>query len=160
MICKIQADRVRVYEKWSGPLHYISPLKDFPPQTCTFSQWRSDANVITAISNYTHRILDRASDPSADLDLRFLVHFLGDVHQPLHLMERERGGNGDPVLFEGRHMSSVAFLFTWAILMTKSNRLHGLWDTGLITKSIRELHNYTRPVPSRQIEDSLRGTIC
>lgn len=57
-----------------------------------------------------------------DIDLRFLVHFvssafqaehkaemsllqIGDVHQPLHLTGRERGGNGDPVIFEGRHMS-------------------------------------------------------
>lgn len=29
----------------------------------------------------------------SDIDLRFLVHFVGDVHQPLHLMERERGGS-------------------------------------------------------------------
>lgn len=26
--------------------------------------------------------------------------------------------------------------------------LHGLWDTGLITKAIREQHNYTRRLPS------------
>jgi hypothetical protein len=59
--------------------------------------------------------------------------------------------------------------------------LHGLWDTGLITKAIRELHNYTRPLPScvhpadasprfqedadhhdllrRQIESALHGSI-
>ena len=41
--------------------------------------------------------------------LRFLVHFVGDVHQPLHLTSRERGGNGDPVLFEGRHMCTWGF---------------------------------------------------
>ena len=26
--------------------------------------------------------------------------------------------------------------------------LHSLWDTGLITKAVRELHNYTEPLPS------------
>ena len=61
----MQADRIRVYEKWSGPLHYISPLEDYPPDTCNFLTWRSEANVITAIGNYTHRILNRFSDPSA-----------------------------------------------------------------------------------------------
>jgi hypothetical protein len=29
-----------------------------------------------------------------DIPLRFLVHFLGDIHQPLHLTGRDRGGNG------------------------------------------------------------------
>ena len=35
----------------------------------------------------------------------------------------------------------------------------GLWDTALLTKSIREIHNYTRPLPSRQIESALSGAI-
>jgi hypothetical protein len=72
--------------------------------------------------------------PVSDIPFRFLVHFvgkslatdpsrptsicymlltamyfrfftIGDLHQPLHLTGRERGGNGDPVLFDGRHMS-------------------------------------------------------
>jgi hypothetical protein len=65
------------------------------------------------------------------ISLRFLVHFLGDVHQPLHLTNRERGGNGDPVRFEGRLMN-----------------LHSLWDTALTTKAIREQSNYSTPLPS------------
>lgn len=28
-----------------------------------------------------------------DIALRFLVHFVGDMHQPLHLTGRMRGGN-------------------------------------------------------------------
>lgn len=63
--------------------------------------------------------------------LRFLVHFVGDVHQPLHLTDRERGGNDDFVRFENRKIN-----------------LHSLWDTALITKAIREQSNYTKPLPS------------
>ena len=63
-------------------------------------------------------------------------------HQPLHLILRERGGNGDPVMFEGRRMS-----------------LHGLWDSQLIAKTLRTQTNYTGPLPSRQIESNLRGSI-
>lgn len=63
--------------------------------------------------------------------MKFLVHFIGDAHQPLHLTNRDRGGNSDQVVFEGRKMN-----------------LHSLWDTGLITKAVRELHNYTEPLPS------------
>lgn len=62
--------------------------------------------------------------------LRFLVHFLGDIHQPLHLTSRERGGNGDPVLWEGRRTN-----------------LHSLWDGLLIARALREQSNYTAPLP-------------
>lgn len=65
------------------------------------------------------------------VSLRFLVHFLGDVHQPLHLTNRDRGGNSDPVKFEGRRMN-----------------LHGLWDGQLIAKALRDQANYTQPLPS------------
>jgi len=74
--------------------------------------------------------------------LRFLIHYIGDMHQPLHLTGRERGGNNIKVRFEHRITS-----------------LHGVWDGGLITKAIREIHNYTRPLPDKRIERSLRGTI-
>jgi hypothetical protein len=37
--------------------------------------------------------------------LKFLVHFYGDLHMPLHLAGRARGGNGIKVLFDGRHTS-------------------------------------------------------
>lgn len=69
--------------------------------------------------------------PTSGLALRLLVHFVADIHQPLHLTSRERGGNGDPVIFERRRTS-----------------LHGLWDGLLVTKLVREQHNYTRPLPS------------
>jgi nuclease S1 len=49
--------------------------------------------------------------------LRFLVHFMGDVHQPLHCAnDDDRGGNEKLIRFEG----------------TKMN-LHALWDR-LISK--------------------------
>lgn len=37
--------------------------------------------------------------------------------------------------------------------------MHGLWDTQLIAKYLRELHNYTQPLPSKQIESALTGSI-
>lgn len=36
-----------------------------------------------------------------DTPLRFLVHFVGDLHQPLHLTGKARGGNQVHVRFEG-----------------------------------------------------------
>jgi hypothetical protein len=47
--------------------------------------------------------------------LKFLVHFFGDLTQPLHVCGRDEGGNLDKVRFGGRH--GVNF--------------HSIWDTDL-----------------------------
>ena len=50
--------------------------------------------------------------------LAFLVHFIGDIHQPLHVGKGDdRGGNGVRVLFFG-----------------EATNLHSVWDYGIIEK--------------------------
>lgn len=34
--------------------------------------------------------------------LKFLIHFVGDMHQPLHLSGRDKGGNGAKVHWDNR----------------------------------------------------------
>lgn len=41
--------------------------------------------------------------------LKFLIHFIGDMHQPLHLSGRDRGGNGDKVHWDNRVTSASAY---------------------------------------------------
>ncbi|GAA5942674.1 S1/P1 nuclease [Sporobolomyces koalae] len=159
-------DRIRMvpeYRGWSGQLHYASVVGDHPPQVCDWpvddgrheipvgavarSQqehgkgegWKDENDVLHAIANYTTRLERNSQDWES---LRFLVHFLGDAHQPMHLTNRERGGNGDPIRWEGRRAN-----------------LHGLWDNLLLSRKLREQTNYTRPLPSRQIESALTGAI-
>lgn len=126
------ADRIRGIPalRWTGELHYTSPLLDHPPNACHFGDagFKTDHDVLHAISNFTQKLID---NPADGLAIRLLTHFVADAHQPLHLTDRERGGNGDYVLWERRKMS-----------------LHALWDGGLITKIVREQRNYTRPLPS------------
>ncbi|GAA5992238.1 hypothetical protein JCM10908_001833 [Rhodotorula pacifica] len=153
------ADAIRgvpEFRGWSGPLHYTGWEGDHPPEVCAWPKaqsdgegdgdgdgdhghWNSEHDVLHAIANYTSRL---EADPTDWVSLRFLIHFLGDVHQPLHLTSRERGGNGDPVLWEGRRTN-----------------MHSLWDGLLIARALRETRNYTQPLPSRQIEDALTGRI-
>lgn len=49
--------------------------------------------------------------------MRFLIHFIGDIHQPLHTENELRGGNGIPVLFGKKHTT-----------------LHSVWDTEIPDK--------------------------
>ncbi|WWC61822.1 uncharacterized protein I303_104407 [Kwoniella dejecticola CBS 10117] len=139
------ADTVRNRYRNTAPMHYINGVDDHPPDTCEFGEhgWvNEDVNVVTAIQNFTRTVMDGKSAQDIDIPLRFLVHFVGDMHQPLHLTGRDKGGNGAMFLFEGRHRN-----------------LHSVWDGGIITKNIRELGNYTTPLPSKQIESNLLGAI-
>ncbi|KAI0030239.1 phospholipase C/P1 nuclease domain-containing protein [Vararia minispora EC-137] len=153
------ADKIRMHARWSAALHYIGARDDHPPDSCAFPGARGwagheDINVLHAIRNVTG-ILDgfvarggvrRASAKemaTASEALKFLVHFVGDMHQPLHLTGRDRGGNGDKVAWNGR-----------------VTNLHSLWDSLLIAKALRTIpRNYTRPLPVPPMEAVLKGTI-
>jgi hypothetical protein len=67
--------------------------------------------------NYTSILLSSASAGEKRDAMRFLVHFVGDVHQPLHVEGVERGGNGINVTFGGR-----------------DSNLHHIWDTEIVEK--------------------------
>jgi nuclease S1 len=67
--------------------------------------------------------LDRADRAIA---LKFLVHFVGDLHQPLHAIGVERGGNGILVTVFGSPTCGGN-----PSAPTPCN-LHGVWDSSLI----------------------------
>lgn len=65
-----------------------------------------DENVVWAIRRFTGRVADRRLPDAERADaLRFLIHFVGDAHQPLHTTARDtdrtptgdRGGNDFPI---------------------------------------------------------------
>ncbi len=74
-------------------------------------------NVIDAIERFA-KVLADVKAPRADRveALKFLVHFIGDLHQPLHCADRngDKGGNARLVFFPGRK---------------KAVSLHTVWDT-------------------------------
>jgi hypothetical protein len=60
--------------------------------------------------------------------LRFIIHFIGDLHQPLHATTNDdRGGNCVPVAFFGRAPSE-----TNPLREDYKPNLHGIWDTDII----------------------------
>jgi len=138
------ADKIRRFHPWSSHMHYIGDVKDHPSQHCAFGEngWEDEhANVLAAIRNTTLWIQEQR--PGQEEALKFLVHFLGDLHMPLHLTGRDRGGNDMKVRFDGR-----------------ITNLHSVWDSRLIAKFIRTTPaNYTLPLPIPQIERALRNTI-
>lgn len=100
-------------------MHYIGAVGDNPSETCLFpgdDGWagRENINVIGGMHN-TSSILKEWADGNESFEmaneaLKFFVHFVGDMHQPLHLTGRDRGGNSDKVLFDGRQTSEYGVL--------------------------------------------------
>lgn len=109
------ADKYRNRMRWSGPLHYVGALDDYPSETCAFPGPRGWAgsrgvNVLDGIQNTTRLLQDWVNEEetveTASEALKFLIHFLGDMHQPLHLTSRDRGGNQAKIRFGSRTTSA------------------------------------------------------
>ncbi|KAJ5633570.1 hypothetical protein N7528_001412 [Penicillium herquei] len=101
--------------KWSAPFHFID-AEDDPPTTCDVDYDRDCGDTgcsISAILNYTQRVSDgRLTADHTEEALKFLVHIIGDLTQPLHDEAYEVGGNDIAVTFNGY-----------------SDNLHSDWDT-------------------------------
>ncbi|KAH9897056.1 S1/P1 nuclease-domain-containing protein [Cubamyces lactineus] len=151
------ADKIRMRPeyRYTAPLHYVNAVDDAPPHSCPFPgthgwQGRPTGNILAAIGNVTNVLRDFArgerSAPDAEEALKFLVHFVGDMHQPLHMSGREKGGNGVRVAWNGR-----------------VTNLHSVWDGLLIAQAVRLTpRNYTYPLPGSEgafVEPHLRGAI-
>jgi hypothetical protein len=109
-------------------LHYIN-FRDrsclyVPPRDCPDGKC-----VVTALPHYVAILSDRSQSDAARLQaLKFIVHFTGDIHQPLHAGYRDdKGGNDYQVQFEGKGMN-----------------LHRVWDSGLLSTRGLDWHAYAQ----------------
>jgi hypothetical protein len=110
------ADMIRSDPNWAvaKPWHYL----DIPDgQTYDGSSAPPEGNVVTAITAMINTIKNQTSSTLEKQNaLKFIVHFVGDIHQPLHAGRPEdRGGNTIKVSLIGRSMN-----------------LHSAWDSGMI----------------------------
>ena len=119
------ADQVKRSGKyaWTKPLHYVDVHDE---QSCSYNDDVDckDGNcVVGAITQFTQNLCD-ANKPAADRRdaLEFLVHFIGDIAQPLHTCGRDRGGNEASVNYGG-----------------KQTNLHAIWDTDMVVDRIRQV---------------------
>jgi S1/P1 Nuclease len=110
------ADDYRHDHPETGPWHYI----DIPLSESKLDMARDCPNGQCVIAQTEH-FLSVLKDPNADNTakaeaLKFVVHFVGDLHQPLHDEDDgDKGGNTRHVVFDG-----------------KPDNLHWVWDTGML----------------------------
>ncbi|KAF9890408.1 hypothetical protein FE257_006076 [Aspergillus nanangensis] len=124
----VWADTVKRALPYSRPWHYIDAV-DNPPESCGLDYQRdcNEGCIISALENMTHRVRNPFQPINEQAEsLKFLIHFLGDLHQPLHVENKSRRGNDIPVTFDNRH--------------TDTN-LHSIWDTDIPHKINGLKHN-------------------
>ena len=114
------ADSVRSLPayKQTGPWHYINL-----PLGLDYDAFKSrvenmlEANVYSALVNQMQLITDNTVSRERKVDaLKFIVHFVGDLHQPMHVSRQEdKGGNTIQLNYDGQ-----------------GTNLHAVWDSKLI----------------------------
>ncbi len=140
------ADDTRRQRQETGPWHYIDiPItakhldmaRDCPKGEC----------ILAKIAEFRKAVADPATPPEARREaLMFLVHFVGDMHQPLHCSDNhDKGGNDVKVVFFG-----------------SPSNLHSVWDSGLIGRmkqSEEELFAELSPESQKHAHKWAKGTV-
>jgi len=109
---------------WSAPLHYIN----CPSWQCSYDPTQDcgiDENgmcVSAAVTNYSTQLSNSDLDQyTLECAVRFVIHFHGDIHQPLHVgFGSDEGGN----TIYGNYFDQPM-------------NLHQVWDYGIIQGRIQ-----------------------
>jgi hypothetical protein len=120
------ADQIRLQRPETAPWHYVSiPIHPPAGQADSYDPARDcphDDCVVAKIELFKRTLIDQQASQRQRLEaLKYLVHFIGDIHQPLHASSNnDRGGNEVTVTFMGRQTN-----------------LHAVWDTGIIEPAVK-----------------------
>ncbi|MET3106154.1 hypothetical protein AAKU67_000632 [Oxalobacteraceae bacterium GrIS 2.11] len=114
-----------------GDCHYV-PLRDCPDGQC----------VVAAIIAQNAILHSPAPDAEKLTALKFLVHLVGDIHQPLHAAYGDdRGGNTYSVQYQG-----------------EDSNLHLLWDIGMVEQFGRDSKSLARLISVQSVNQDLANS--
>ena len=128
---EMRSDPATFWKKTSPPWHYVTL------DGISYDHAPSEGDALEALAKFTATLKDpRASLADKRLALRFIVHIVGDLHQPLHVGKCcDRGGNEVKVTWFGR-----------------PTNLHAVWDSALVedeqlsfTELAAKLRRHTGP---------------
>lgn len=116
------ADEVRGRPEYrqTGPWHYINlPLGLSYTEFQQKVEGMSEESVYTALQQQERLVTDPAVPREKKVEaLKFIVHFVGDLHQPMHVSRAEdKGGNTIQLNYNG-----------------SGTNLHSVWDSKLIDR--------------------------
>ncbi len=113
----------------NGPWHYI----DIPraASRAPLAQFCGSNGCVTqAIADQLAILKNKNADPRRRADaVRYIIHFVGDLHMPLHATtNNDEGGNCVPVRYFRRWPQEQYNSFT--------PNLHALWDTAILERDM------------------------
>lgn len=110
----MRSDPAEFWQRTASPFHFVTV-----PQGKTYAQAGAptEGDAVTALARFARVLRDPAATAEDKrLALRFTVHIIGDLHQPLHNGRAgDRGGNDVKVIWFGQQ-----------------SNLHSVWDSGMI----------------------------
>ncbi|GAA4321331.1 S1/P1 nuclease [Mucilaginibacter gynuensis] len=112
------ADAIKPYYPKTAPMHFLNlPDKLTYAQFVNSTKSVKEANIYSAILNCIRELSANTTSPDRRVaDLKFLIHLVGDAHQPMHVSRaKDKGGNSILVTF-----------------FTSKTNLHSVWDGKLI----------------------------
>ena len=124
------ADAVRPARKETAPWHFVDIPLDAPKYDALHDCTNGNC-VVAAIKKFSDVLANRNADPKARLEaLKFVVHFVGDIHQPLHCVadfSKFPPPQGD----KGGNLVQVRNYFD-----KEKTNLHSLWDGVIIEEAL------------------------
>ncbi len=143
------ADQIKGARPETKPWHYVNIPLDRTDYDPTRDCARPPGRCVVAVVETFQRALADPDRPRAERAeaLKFVTHFVADLHQPLHCADnRDGGGNDVPVVFFGQVLNASG---------RKPWNLHAVWDAGLIERRGLKPSEYARRL-TRQID---RGSV-
>jgi hypothetical protein len=150
----------------NGLWHYIDiPV---PTKSKTLDAFCPNGNCAPAkIKSFSETLRTSQDDAQRRQALLFLVHFIGDIHQPLHAAEQgcDKGGNSEHVNFflDGKKESNVALHHVWdslelELLMKHSNITDDRVFAGMLMAAIKpaEAEKWARATPDQMAWESYK----
>ncbi len=156
------ADDVRTTRPDTYNWHFVDIPLDIPiydaARDCKLDPQKGDC-VIAAVARLRADLASRKTTPKAKREaLKYLVHFIGDLHQPLHTLLEEQGGNGRRVRFFKQPNSA------FGPGPKEDTNLHTVWDSGLIRHCVWGWNAYVARLqndwlPQQDINALASGTV-
>lgn len=137
--------------KQSAPWHFVNIRVDRDGVT-GFDMERDcpkGSCVVEKIKEFQKTLSDKTKKSDERLEaLMFLVHLVGDIHQPLHCGDRgDAGGNGLKVKFLGHGGNHL--------------NLHAVWDDNLVKANMKQLDapGYAATLHAKITDDKMRKAL-
>ncbi|WP_377005482.1 S1/P1 nuclease [Coralloluteibacterium thermophilus] len=158
------ADQLRATDPEEGrrtaAWHYIN----FPEGDCSYDAARDCPGgdcIVEAIERQAELLADRTQpDAERARALKFVVHFVGDVHQPMHAGRRDDRGGNDYQISLRTELRPDAYgrYFYDAETRTQGTNLHAVWDRYVLLSRGLGWAEYADALAAEGVADVPRAT--